>query len=74
MPKDIYKKENDNYVKLQPLSRYIYSKVTEATTKFITLLLTPNEILFLEKYDVPYYKVADTYQVDANRLKTLFCH
>lgn len=75
MPKKSYLQKDNNSVNLQALSRYLYSKVMEATTKFITVILTENELLFLRTYHVRFYsKKNGTYQVDANKLKMLFCN
>lgn len=75
MPKKSYLQKDNNSVNLQALSRYLYSKVMEASTKFITVILTENELLFLRTYHVRFYsKKNGTYQVDANKLKMLFCN
>lgn len=55
-------------------SKYLYSKVREAKTPFISLLLEKEDILFLEKYHVAFQKNDNIYQVDADKLKALFCH
>lgn len=56
------------------ISKYLYSKVNEAKTSFISLFLEPEDILFLEKHHVTFQKNDNRYQVDADKLKALFCH
>lgn len=54
------------------ISKYFYSKVICAKTTFISLWLNPEEICFLEKHHIAFYKKGEFYQVNCDQLKTLF--
>lgn len=56
------------------ISKYLYCKVKTSNTKFISLLLASEEIDFLKKFDIPFYKDGDVYYVDSEQLKLQFCH
>lgn len=55
-------------------SKYLYSKVKSSNMKFIYLILDSEEINFLKKYNIPFYKDGDGYCVDSEKLKSQFCH
>ena len=55
-------------------SRYLYSKVVAAKTKFISLTLEKNELDFLDKYGIEYYEKEGRYVVNCDELKLRFCH
>ena len=60
-------------------SRYLYSKVKEANTKFVLLVLNKNEIEFLNMFNVDFYKLEskanpNTYLVNSEEVKKLFCN
>lgn len=56
------------------LSKYLYSKVKCAQTRFISLWLTPEEIHFLMQNNITFYKESEFYQVNSDELKALFCN
>lgn len=56
-------------------SRYLYSKVKEAKTEFISLFLNEQEKKFLNSANVQFYKSEEsefTYTVNSAQLKELF--
>lgn len=57
-------------------SRYLYSKVKEAKSVFVKMLLNDQELYFLEKYDIHFFKSTDkeSYWVNSEELKVLFCN
>ena len=59
-----------------PFSRYLYSKVRESEKKFSRLILNQGEIDFLNYYNINFYPLSkpDTYCVDCDKLRELFCN
>ena len=55
-------------------SRYLYSKVVGARTKFVSLILGEEEVTFLEDHGIEYHKEKERYIVNCDELKSLFCH
>lgn len=55
-------------------SRYLYSKVVGARTKFISLILGEEEVKFLNYHGIEYYKEDERYIINCDELKSLFCH
>lgn len=55
-------------------SRYLYSKVVGARTKFVFLVLEKNEINFLNENKIEYYEKNGRYAVNCDELKARFCH
>ena len=61
-----------------PFSRYLYSKVKEATQDNISLVLTQTEIEFLKFHHIPFEKNSNneipSYTVSSKLIKCLFCN
>ncbi len=55
-------------------SRYLYSKVVGARTKFISLVLERNELDFLKENGIEHYEKEGRYVVNCDQLKSRFCH
>lgn len=55
-------------------SRYLYSKVVGAKTKFISLMLKEEELDFLETNGIEHYESNGRYFVNCEELKSRFCH
>lgn len=52
---------------------YLSSKVKEAQTRFVSLILSPDEIRFLRKHHITFYRDAKMHRVNTEQLKALFC-
>lgn len=56
-------------------SRYLYEKIQESTSEYVSALLDQNELEFLDENHIHYYRKNDSYYViNSNEAKALFCH
>ena len=55
------------------VSKYLYCKVKTCNSKFLSVLLDSEEIIFLKKHNIPFYKDGNRFCVDSEKLKLQFC-
>lgn len=55
-------------------SRYLYEKIKSSKNKYVSALLNPDEVEFLNENHIDYYKSGSYYMINSDEVKSLFCH